>query len=158
MQAQDSYRHKLQQLAASIRAWSGFVSDVCRVEVSEEAASCRLALSPFAAGACPIEVVIDGAEMTCDMRIGAEIVRGWRPSSLDEFLPLLKAITEGRVITRRLMSAATGLPLAVSTQIWLEDGRTYVLPPPDGSAPDGLQECRERHWLPYRKPAGHAAG
>ena len=77
---------------------------------------------------------------------------------LDVVLPLVEAVTEGRVVTRRLSSAATGLPLAISTLIRLADGSVIVQPPSSDHAiaDDGAIECNT-HYLPYRKPDVHTA-
>ena len=155
MLSNDTYRLKLQQTTASIRAWSGFVADVARVEVAEEANSWRLALTPFAAGACPIELVLDGSSPNCDLRIGRETYEDWPMPSLDDVLPLVEAVCDGRVVTRQVSSAATGLPLTVSTRIKLANGRTFVLPEgADSAFGNSGVESRDTHYLPYRKPTG----
>lgn len=158
MRSPDTYRLKLQQLTASLKAWSGFVADVARVEAGEAGNAWRLALTPAAPGACPIEIVLDGSEPRCDLRIGTELVEDWRLPSLDVVLPLVEAVTEGRVVTRRLSSAVTALPLGVSTHVRLADGSAIVLPPlADGQGlPNGAVESRETHYLPYRKPAARS--
>ena len=152
MQSQDTYRLKLQQTVASIRAWSGFVADVARVEVDEAGAdgAWRLKLTPFAAGACPLEIVLDGSEPLGDVRIGDQTVERWPLPSLDIVLPLVEAVSEGRVATRRTASAATGTLLAISTLVRLSDGRVVELSAPAASV---VGVCRDTHYLPYRKPS-----
>ncbi len=156
MQSKDTYRLELQQLTASLRAWSGFVADVARVETEEADSSWRIALTPTAPGACPIEIVIDAAQPNCDLRVGGETIENWRLPSLDVVLPMVKAVTEGRVFTRRVSSAATALPLGVSTHIVLADGQSIVLPqmPAEDPLAHRVAEARETHYLPYRKPSG----
>lgn len=156
MQPQDTYRHRLQQLAASIKAWSGFVADVARVEIDEKDSALRMSLTPVAAGACPIEILLDGAEPRCNLRVGGYEVRDWHIPTLDLVLPMIEAVTEGRVLARRTASATTGLPLAISTRIVLADRRVLTLPSfgdEAGLGSDRPVEGRDRHYLPYRKPA-----
>lgn len=154
MASDDIHRLKLQQLVASIRAWTGFVADVARVEVSEEGSAWRVALQPIAATACPIELVLDAGNSRCDLKIADEIYEDWPLPSLDVVLPLIQAVAEGRVVTRRTSSAATGLALSVSTLIKLANGE--VLKPCHGFAPadgesSGAIEARDTHYVPYRK-------
>jgi hypothetical protein len=157
MQSLDTYRLKLQEVVASIKAWSGFVADVARVETHDEGDGWRLALQPLAPGACPIEMVIDGRELKCDLKIGGETYEDVDLPSLDMVLPLVKAVADGRVVTRLMRSSMTGLAIGGDTLIRLADGTGIVLPPPsqNGSAPaDGAVETRNLHFLPYRKPDG----
>ena len=46
MISDDTYRAKLQQTIAAIKAWTGFVADVARVEEGELPGAWRLALTP----------------------------------------------------------------------------------------------------------------
>lgn len=152
MQSQDTYRLQLQQLAASIKAWSGFVADVARVEVEGDGAAWRFAMSPKAPGACPVEIVLNGSQLKCDLRVAGETVEDVTLPSLEIVLPLMQAVAEGRVHTRRIASAATGLPLGVSTHIRLPDGQTFEPPSADCATLHGGIESRDTHYLPYRKP------
>lgn len=154
MQSQDTYRLKLQQTAASLKAWSGFVADVARVEMQEEGDAWRLALTPMASRACPVEMVLDGAAPKFDLRLGTETYEDLDLPSLDLVLPMVEAVTEGRVVTRRTASAITGLPLAVSTHLKLADGTALDFPATDQSANgrNGAVESRVVHYLPYRRP------
>lgn len=151
MHSLDTYRQHVQQLAASIKAWSGFVADVARVEVEEAGDGWRFAMTPSAPGACPVEVVLDGRELRCDLRIAGETVEDWRPPSLDVFLPLMKAVADGNVVTRVVSSAVTTLPIATSTHVRLADGRNLVVPELPDVAAERV-EAREVHYLPYRRP------
>ncbi len=156
---QDTYRVQLQQTAASIQAWSGFVADVARVAVDETGDSCRVALTPFAAGTCPVEMIIDRSRPRCTIRIGGQLCESWLLPSLDLVLPLLEAVMEGRVVIQRLSSTATGLPVAINTVIRFKDGRVLTVPGPAWEAvpvaPDSVVS-RETHFLPYRKPGSPA--
>lgn len=153
MQSHDTYRLKLQQTTASLAAWSGFVADVARVEAGAAGNGWRLALTPLAVGACPIEIVLDGREPICDVRVGALTVEDWRLPSLDLVLPLVEAVVEGRVVVRRRYSALTGAPLSVNTHVMLADGSSIVLPlscTEEGAQLDNVVR-RDLHFLPYRR-------
>jgi len=156
MQSHDTYRLKLQQLTASLEAWSGFVADVARVEAGAAGNGWRLALTPLAAGACPFEIVLDGSEPLCDVRVGSLTVEDWRLPSLDVVLPLVEAIVDGRIVVRKLSSAMTGLPVSTTTHVALGDGGSIVLPPEAAvnGPPSGYVECRDVHFLPYRRETG----
>lgn len=155
MQSHDSYRLDLQQLAASLKAWSGFVADVAHVDMHEEGNAWRIALTPAAAGACPVEIVLDGNAPRADVRLGDETYEDWQVPALDVVLPMLEAVSEGRVVTRRTTSAITGLPLAVSTHLQLADGTTFDFTPQGAGNPAAAAvEDRETHYLPYRRGNG----
>lgn len=155
MQSLDTYRLNLQQVIASIKAWSGFVADVARIETHDEGNGWRLAMQPLAPGACPVEMLLDGSELKCDLKIGAETYEDLDLPSLDMVLPLVQAVANGRVVTRLTRSFATGLPIGSDTLIKLADGTEIVLPAPSaGGAADAAIEIRNVHFLPYRKPDG----
>lgn len=154
MPADDTYRLKLQQVIASLKAWTGFVADVAKVEVSEVGEAWRIALQPKAAHACAMEMVLDGASPRCDLRIASETYEDWPLPSLDIVLPLIEAVAEGKVVTRRTASATTGMPLGVTTLIRLADGR-LLESSHEGSADRELSadtiQIRDTHYLPYRR-------
>ncbi len=158
MPSEDSHRVNLQLTAASIKAWSGFVADVARLEIVEATDHCRVTMVPVVSGGCPVDLVIDGSALRCTGRIGAHDLPGWELPSLDLVLPLLKAVAEGHVVTRHTVSCATGLPLEIGTLVRLEDGSTLTIQGTRSTTPsrpmDAPMESRETHFLPYRKPAG----
>ena len=158
MQSLETYRLKLQQVVASIKAWSGFVADVARLETQGEGHGWRLAMQPLAPGACPVEMFLDGSELKCDLKVGSETYEDLSIPSLDLVLPLVQAVANGRVVTRLTRSAVTGLPIGADTLIRLADGSEIVLPGPAGAggAADAAIETRNVHFLPYRKPDGSA--
>lgn len=154
MPADDTHRLKLQQVIASLTAWTGFVADVAKVEMSEVGQAWRLALQPRAAHACPVEIVLDGSSSRCDLRIASETYEDWPLPALDIVLPLVEAVVDGRVVTRHTSSAVTGLPLGVSTLINLADGRLIEISPdkPAGREQSAeAAEIRDIHYLPFRR-------
>jgi hypothetical protein len=156
MQSPDTHRLALQHVVASVKAWTGFVADVARVETHDEGHGWRLMMQSLASGACPVEMLIDGSELKWHLKIGGETYEDLTMPSLDVVLPLVKAVADGRVVTRQIRSAATGLPIGTDTLIKLADGTEIVLPPsPAGAVPaHAALEMRNVHFLPYRKPDG----
>ena len=152
----DPYKTKLERTIASVKAWTGFVADVARIEAAEVGDGWRLSLQPHSSRACPVEIVLR-RDQTCDLAIGGETYRNWPLPSLDVVLPLMEAVSEGRVVTRHTVSATTGLLREVSTIVRLADG-TVIEQRRDGAAgmPLGSVEGRDTHYLPYRRPNGAA--
>jgi hypothetical protein len=167
MISDDTYRAKLQQTIAAIKAWTGFVADVARVEEGEIPGAWRLALTPRSARACPIEIVLRD-DQRCDLRVGGETYEDLaltsedRSTSLDLMLPLLEAVVEGNVLTRRISSAGTGLLCSVASIVTLQDGTRFehVHAPArlNGAAVPDAVEIRDIHYLPYRRPGSQTAG
>ena len=151
-----AYSSMLDQTIASLKAWTGFVADVARVEDDSDESAWRLSLTPQSPRACPIAIVLR-LDRSYDLRIAGETYEGRPIASLDLFLPLIDAIAEGRVLTRRVFSATTGLPHGVSTVVTLADGR--VLEEKHHCQPgfvktDSATEIRDTHYLPYRRASG----
>jgi hypothetical protein len=161
MISDDTYRASLQQTIAAIKAWTGFVADVARVEEGEIPGAWRLALTPHSARACPIEIVLR-SDQRCDLRIGGETYEDLaltsqdRSTSLDMMLPLLEAVADGNVLTRYISSAGTGLLCSVASIVTFLDGRTieheHTPAHLNGAAVVGAIETRDVHYLPYRRP------
>lgn len=154
MPADDTHRLKLQQVIASLKAWTGFVADVAKVEVSEVGQAWRIALQPKVAHACPLEIVLEGSSNRCDLRVASETYEDWPLPSLDMVLPLIEAVVEGRVVTRRTTSAATALPLSVTTLIKLADGRVLETSTDKNDAREATAaavQISDTHYLPYRR-------
>lgn len=152
MLSDDLYHHSLLQLAASIKAWSGFVADVARVEIADEGGVWRFAMTPTAATACPIEIICHERQQVFDVSIAGETYEGWRPASMEAVHEVLKAVADGAVVRRQFSSGATGLLRARSTEI-AANGHLLMFPtatPGSVDAEDG-QVCRATHFLPYRK-------
>lgn len=132
-----------------IRYWVPTISDVAHVVwLGDGHAGCGVMLSivPRIEAACPVaitlketgrfDIVIAGARYT-DCALGA----------LDQVVHLLERITEGHVVQRRWVSAATGTAQGVETMVMLGTGIVWR----DGPEPDGGGERHDRHFLPYRR-------
>jgi hypothetical protein len=147
----DIFRAQRDRTIAALKEWQHALADCAHAE--EEAAETywRLAVVPFASGACPSEVILHQRQ-TCDLAVGPEIYED-RPS--DEFvrLPgLAEAISAGRVLTRTKSSAMTGLVLAVETEARLAGGHVWTADRwlVSGVRPSAM--LRDDHWyVPYRR-------
>ena len=67
--------------------------------------------------------------------------------SLDRLVVMLERITDGHVIQRRWISAATGAPQSIETLVSLGQDAIWR----GGSEANGDAERRDRHFLPYRR-------
>lgn len=167
MISDDTYRAKLQQTIAAIKAWTGFVADVARVEEGDIPGAWRLALTPRAGRACPIEILLRN-DQKCDVRIGGETYEDLaltsqdRSTSLDMMLPLLEAVVDGNVLTRHISSAGTGLLCSVVSIVTFQDGtkieHAHTQARLNGAAVPSAVEIRDIHYLPYRRPGARAEG
>lgn len=156
MLPEDAYNAKLQQTIASLEAWVGFVADVARVSEKHDDSGWRLSLLPRSVRACPIEIVLR-PDQHYDLTIAGVTYQNRPIASFDMFLPLVEAVAEGNVLTRRAYSSVTGLAQGVSTVVTLADGRVLeeVRSSEVGIAgPEGPTEMRDTHYLPYRRPNG----
>lgn len=154
MLSDDTYRAKLDQLIASVRAWTGFVADVARVEVTDQGQAWRIALLPKFGNTCPAEIILR-PDKTWDLTIGGHTFKNRALSSLELVLPLLEAIAEGRVVALKSVSASTGLVHGVGTVVTLANGTRFEEQQAVIELPAGIEprvETIERHYLPYRRP------
>lgn len=146
----DVFRNKLQQTIASLEYWTGDIASSTRIERAETDAAWRLCLTPDAPNACPLELVLR-EDQHFDITVGDETYEDLRIESLDLFLPLLKAVSSGQVVTRTWRSAVTDLKQEVETVVTLADGRVW-----QGRADGAMQQpngdgdvCCDRHYVPY---------
>lgn len=144
---------RLQATIAALRYWVPSIKDAARVDESETDGCWRLSVRPLFREACPFILQISSSgrySLTLDGVTFPE-----RPvESLDVFLPLAEAITDGQVIRRRWFSPNTGVSYQVETIIKLPNGAAWngVLRQSDGNGGDGDYGIRQdRHYLPYRR-------
>jgi hypothetical protein len=145
---------RLQATIASLRYWVPAISHAAKVEESESNGIWQLTVRPLFREACPFILKLSHKgwySLTLDGIAFPE-----RPvESLDIFLPLAEAITEGHVLRRRWVSPNTGLPYLVETIVKLTNGSSWsgMLRQSDadggGDADYGIRQ--DRHYLPYRR-------
>lgn len=152
MRASDAFRNELHAAIAALRAWAQGLADVADIAETEADDYWRLALRPHAATACPVELVVY-ADQRYDIAIGGEV---WEDNTLgaaSELLPLLAAISEGRVVTRTWETLATGAPFEVESIV--ETGERpwrAARTNPALARIVSREDCvaRTRHYAPYR--------
>jgi hypothetical protein len=147
----DVFRAKRDRTIAALQQWHRALADCAHVDEESAATFWRLAITPYAAGTCPFEIVLHQRQ-TCDLAIGPESYENRGSDELDRLPAMAEAIAAGRVLTRTKSSAVTGLLLAIETEIRLADGpawkaeRWLVI----GVKPGAM--TRENQWyLPYRR-------
>jgi hypothetical protein len=151
MQPDDVFRAKRDRAIAALQQWQRSIADCAHIEEQAAPSFWRLAVTPFAPGACSFEVILHQRQ-TCDLAIGPESYENRTSDELDRLPAMAESIAAGRVLTRSKASAMTGLVLAVETEIRLADGQVWkaerwiVM----GTRPGAL--LRDDHWyLPYRR-------
>jgi hypothetical protein len=152
MLADDTFRPKLHAAIEALRSWSRSLADCASIEESEAADHWRLALTPHAAAACPVELILH-ADQRFDIAIGPETYEDQPVEDVTAFNALLGAITDGRVVNRAWSTPATGAHRETETLVDLGDTtwqRSRIEPRIAGVAPRDACVARTRHFAPYR--------
>lgn len=137
----------VQAIVAQLRYWLPTVADVAHVAESDADAGWGFSMVPRTAGACPLVVAVSDSGKV-DLTIAGETYKRRTLETLDQLLPLIEQIVDGRVIQRRWTSGATGKLCGVETIVQLGHGRIWR----DGMiAPEAGAESRDHHFLPYRR-------
>jgi hypothetical protein len=148
----DTYRTNYQATIRTLELWLTTQQGVADVEVGRADGSWRARVTPHAVNACPFELALR-TDQHYDLSIGTETYEDQLIDSLSLFPDLLEAIAAGRVISRRLSSAATGTVQAIETIVSPGDGtewsgrRTFV----SKAATDLV--ASDRHYVAYSRAA-----
>jgi hypothetical protein len=151
MLSDDVFRSRLLATIESLRYFVPSVADVAQSEEQGDSSYWKLSILPNTDGACPVELILHSTQRY-DVMIADEAYEDREIISLDHFLPLLEAISEGHVKERTYYSLATGAKLARTTFVRYRFGVWQA-----GSGPDGIQvenesvRWEDRHYLPYRR-------
>lgn len=129
-----------------LRYWVPTISDVARTLEARDGPSWFLSIEPHLAAACPVAIALKQSGLF-DISIAGETYDDRTLASLDQLVLLLERITDGHVIQRKWISAATGAAQGVETIVLLTQGVVWR----EGQEPDGGSERRDRHFLPYRR-------
>lgn len=129
-----------------IRYWVPTISDVARTVEARDGESWLLSLEPHLSTACPVAIALRQSGRF-DISLAGETYEDCALDTLDQLVVLLERIVDGGVIQRKWVSAATGAPQGIETHIRLGPGLVWS----NGPKPDGGAECRDRHFLPYRR-------
>jgi len=136
-----------------LRQWAAGFADVAAVDIGETAGHWRLNLVPHEAAACPVEIVLY-SNQRYDCAIGGEIYEDQPATDLAHMLPLLEAITQGRLVTRVWRSRATAAALAVATIVETNAGAWQREHADTLFARIGVRDTatlHDRHYAPYRR-------
>ncbi|MBN8910981.1 MAG: hypothetical protein J0H65_02790 [Rhizobiales bacterium] len=129
-----------------IRYWVPTISDVAHTVEAREGESWLLSLEPHLATACPVAVALRQTGRF-DISLAGETYEDRALETLDQLVLLLERVVDGGVIQRKWVSMATGAAQGLETHVHLGPGLVLR----NGPAPDGDAECRDRHFLPYRR-------
>lgn len=154
MTSDDTYRSHLESTIASLKYWLPQISDAARIEESQGTGYWRVMATPHVAGACPFELVLRSSR-SFDLVLDKELYEDLPLEAPQLFVPLLEAVSEGRVIERSKRSMATGAVSEVMSLVELGSGRSWQaarrVGPADATADADMQEFHDRHFLPYRR-------
>lgn len=159
MQSDDVYRARRNLTIAELSAWTGFVADVAHVEYGPVDGAWRIQITPHVRSGCPVELLLRD-DQKFDIRLASETYEDREIENLDMFLPLLKAVVDGLVITRTLQSALTGTVRGKETFVRFAGGSVFQASAEhssDGARPPPLPgstaevEVRDTHYVPYRR-------
>jgi hypothetical protein len=148
----DTFRTSYQATIRTLELWLDTQQRVAEVEVARADGIWRTRVTPHAANACPFELALR-TDQHYDLSIGTETYEDQPIDSLSLFPDLLQAISAGRVINRRLASAATGTVQAIETIVSPGDGvewsgrRTFT------RAPIADVVVSDRHYVAYSRAA-----
>lgn len=154
MTSDDVFRARLESTIASLRYWVPQIADTARIEEAQAPGFWKIMVTPHVAGACPFELMLR-SNQSFGLVVDRETYENLAAGTFNAFVPLVEAISEGRVIERQIVSAATGELRRVSMIVDLPDGQSWevgrdVGPPLETD--QGLElENRDRHFLPYRR-------
>jgi len=151
MLSDDVFRSRLLATIESLRYFVPSIADVARCEEQSDTGFWKLTMSPQTAGACPVELILHSSQRY-DIMVGNEVYEDREIVSLEHFVPLLEAISEGHVKERTYYSIATGALVSRTTfvryqfGVW-QDGSFLSDVPVD----DNALSWEDRHFLPYRR-------
>ena len=152
----DTYRTRYQATIRTLEQWLATQQDVADVEVARAHGSWRARVAPHAANACPFELALR-TDQHYDLSVGSETYEDQPIDSLSLFPDLVEAIAAGRVISRRVASAATGSVQAIETIVTPGDGvewsgrRTFNGAAAVAAATDAV--VHDRHYVAYSRAA-----
>ena len=150
MQPNDIFERAYVKTVADLEAAMQRLAPVARIDHETTRGFWRGRVDPKAINACRFEVILYRAQKF-DITIGPETYEARKITSLAVFMPILDALTHGRVITRRWSSAATGAPIKVETLVTLADGQTWQDHSDHLTSADDRLEKRDHHYVAYAR-------
>lgn len=152
MLSDDVYRARLDATIASLRYWVPTIADTAAAREAAGESYWKLAVTPHVAGACPFELMLR-ADQHYDLVLDGERFEDRPIDSVELFVPLVTAITDGHVIKRRTTTAESGRLLSIDMIVDMGAGQSWragrTLGPVTAPAPEPL--ITDRRYLPYRR-------
>ena len=112
-----SYVKTIAELETAMRA----LEPVAAIDHETTRGFWRGRVDPHAINACRFEVILYRAQMF-DITLGPETYEGRKVANLAVFVPILVALAQGHVVTRRWSSTVTGAPVLTETLVSLAGG------------------------------------
>jgi hypothetical protein len=151
----DSYRRKLHETIAALRYWAPQLRPGAAVEDEESPSHWRLSATPHVANACAFELVLH-SQPRYDLMVGEESYEDCEVGSLELFLPLLIAISQGFIVQSTSVSRNTGVWRSIETFITLADGAIWRGERLNDALAHRIDKgaCyrKDRHFAPYLRP------
>lgn len=154
MFADDVYREHLAGALSALEAWAAASNDAAKIEIDNTDAYWKMAVTPFALGTCPFEILFD-QHQRFSLALADEVYEN-RPVDRFDFFPMLaRAVADGRVERILTLNAMTDAPEAIEMRVVLEDGWAWVgerrLAPRPARKLDAPAVHRVARFLPYRR-------
>jgi hypothetical protein len=154
MQSNDQFRLAFDVATERLNGWAKQHADCADLIVEGVGQFWRLGMSPKAANACPVELILHRDTQNFDIQLGSEVYEGIPIDGFDLFEPLLDAVVAGTVVTRLTTTAAGAVALKVETIVQPENRLAWIaerLTPIGQRMVAPVTLTRDRHWVPYRR-------
>jgi hypothetical protein len=154
VQSDDQFRLAFEAATARLDAWTDRHRDCAHVTLERVGHFWRLSLTPHAANACAVELILHRDTQSFDIQFGPEAYEAQPIDTFDLFEPLLNAVVAGGIVTRQTSSAAGARVLMVETVVQPEDRVAWIgerRQPGTRVVSVDAVTTRDRHWVPYRR-------
>jgi hypothetical protein len=153
MQPQDVFNRAFDDATAAIDAWLPTISAAATIDRERADRYWRVRLTPHEPGTCPIEIMLS-RDQVFDCDLGHESAAAQPIADLGLFLPLLKSVSEGRVLLRAWSSVATGSEIMREQIVLLGRDQTWSIRRmvrAGSAATEVSAVADDRVYLPYRR-------
>lgn len=150
MLSDDVFRARLDATIASLRYWVPTIADTATSREATGESYWKLAVTPQVCGACPFELMLRG-DQHYDLVLDGERFEDRAVESVELFVPLVTAITDGHVIKRRTTTAESGRLVSIDMIVDLGAGKSWSAGRSLGATTAGTPLIADRCYLPYRR-------
>lgn len=149
----DTFRSDLRGAIDALEAWAAGMREAADITVESANSYWRMRALPFAAGACPFEILFN-SDQTFSLSLALEVYEE-RPIDRFDFFPMLaRAISRGRIARIDTRSALTGQLDRIEMRVELEDGWAWIgerRVSRNRSGADAAEERNAHPYLPYMR-------